>query len=153
MNANCDGCFWYRRGYYDGYDGKTKETMFQDVTPFAAFDYDEGYKAGTNDKHCSKLLSDIPQCISGKRCDEVANCFCDNCRAYAEKRPTEAIHASNDHSTGQSDSNIRHIDKFCPQCGMDFITHSDYGCNFRFLNGTWMPIETRIRFNSLAEES
>jgi hypothetical protein len=31
--------------------------------------------------------------------------------------------------------------KFCPQCGMDFIVHSDYGCNFRFVEGQWMPLD------------
>lgn len=44
----------YRRGYYDGYDGKTVNAP-QDFNsfagkPFASFDYSEGYKAGANDK-------------------------------------------------------------------------------------------------------
>lgn len=47
----------YRRGYYDGYDGKEMKdakapTSFDD-RPFATFDYEQGYKAGANDKRWS----------------------------------------------------------------------------------------------------
>lgn len=46
----------YRRGYYDGYDGKVGINEPVPTTdngiplkPFSDFDYDEGYKAGAND--------------------------------------------------------------------------------------------------------
>jgi hypothetical protein len=39
---------YYRRGYYAGYRGEGPEP-FSDPTTFSAFDYHEGYKAGTND--------------------------------------------------------------------------------------------------------
>lgn len=54
----------YRRGYYDGYDGKPAknnpvETM-QGVPmkPFSDFDYTEGYKAGANDAKGDKKRSE-----------------------------------------------------------------------------------------------
>jgi hypothetical protein len=42
----------YRRGYYDGYDGKTVDNPARDPfdRPFSNFDYDQGYKAGSSDK-------------------------------------------------------------------------------------------------------
>jgi hypothetical protein len=42
----------YRRGYYDGYDGKAVDNPARDPfdRPFANFDYDQGYKAGASDK-------------------------------------------------------------------------------------------------------
>ena len=42
----------YRRGYYDGYDGKLADNPRRDPLdrPFANFDYEQGYKAGANDK-------------------------------------------------------------------------------------------------------
>lgn len=42
----------YRRGYYDGYDGKVVDNSQRDPLdrPFANFDYEQGYKAGANDK-------------------------------------------------------------------------------------------------------
>jgi hypothetical protein len=43
----------FRRGYYDGYDGKPKVNQIGRHPfdrPFANFDYDEGYKAGINDR-------------------------------------------------------------------------------------------------------
>jgi hypothetical protein len=42
----------YRRGYYDGYDGKATDNPQRDPfdRPFASFDYEQGYKAGANDK-------------------------------------------------------------------------------------------------------
>lgn len=42
----------YRRGYYDGYDGKPVNNPARHPLdrPFANFDYDQGYKAGANDK-------------------------------------------------------------------------------------------------------
>jgi hypothetical protein len=42
----------YRRGYYDGYDGKAIDSPQRDPLdrPFANFDYEQGYKAGANDK-------------------------------------------------------------------------------------------------------
>jgi hypothetical protein len=41
----------YRRGYYDGYDGKSVDNPERDPFdhPFTNFDYDQGYKAGAND--------------------------------------------------------------------------------------------------------
>jgi hypothetical protein len=43
----------YRRGYYDGYDGKVADNPQRDPLdrPFSNFDYEQGYKAGANDKH------------------------------------------------------------------------------------------------------
>ena len=42
----------YRRGYYDGYDGKPVDNPKRDPLdrPFASFDYEQGYKAGASDK-------------------------------------------------------------------------------------------------------
>ena len=43
----------YRRGYYDGYDGKPVgygDERHPFDRPFANFDYEQGYKAGANDK-------------------------------------------------------------------------------------------------------
>lgn len=42
----------YRRGYYDGYDGAPISNPQRDPLdrPFANFDYEQGYKAGANDK-------------------------------------------------------------------------------------------------------
>lgn len=42
----------YRRGYYDGYDGKPADNRPRDPLdrPFANFDYEPGYKAGANDR-------------------------------------------------------------------------------------------------------
>lgn len=46
----------YRRGYYDGYDGKPNANLPVPTTdsgvplkPFSDYDYSEGYKAGAND--------------------------------------------------------------------------------------------------------
>lgn len=49
----------YRRGYYDGYEGRAAQNLpvpdYNGVPlkPFSDFDYDEGYKAGANDKRWS----------------------------------------------------------------------------------------------------
>ena len=48
----------YRRGYRDGYDGKTQENQINQgiagdgvaLRPFANGDYESGYKAGKNDR-------------------------------------------------------------------------------------------------------
>jgi hypothetical protein len=43
----------YRRGYYDGYDGRDpvgEKTDGPFDRPFANFDYTEGHKAGANDR-------------------------------------------------------------------------------------------------------
>ena len=47
----------YRRGYYDGHDGKANANDAVPTTdngvplkPFSDFDYSEGYKAGANDR-------------------------------------------------------------------------------------------------------
>lgn len=49
----------YRKGYYDGYDKKPMhkgepslniEGDGVQIRPFANFDYEEGYKAGANDR-------------------------------------------------------------------------------------------------------
>lgn len=42
----------YRRGYYDGYDGKAADNPKRHPfdRPFANFDYEQGYKAGASDK-------------------------------------------------------------------------------------------------------
>jgi hypothetical protein len=42
----------YRRGYYDGYDGKPISIPDRDPfdRPFANFDYEQGYSAGVSDK-------------------------------------------------------------------------------------------------------
>jgi hypothetical protein len=47
----------YRRGYYDGYDGKpvNNPTRHPFDHPFANHDYAAGYKAGANDKYCSLM--------------------------------------------------------------------------------------------------
>jgi hypothetical protein len=51
----------YRRGYYDGYEGKPSKNdpipttdMGIPLKPFSDFDYEEGYKAGSNDAKWSK---------------------------------------------------------------------------------------------------
>lgn len=47
----------YRRGYYDGYgeaDGKPADganVKPEYIKPFASYDYEEGLKAGRNDRH------------------------------------------------------------------------------------------------------
>ncbi len=52
----------YRKGYYDGYDGKP-QAVYADfdftsnsavVRPFANHDYQDGYKAGANDRKWSQ---------------------------------------------------------------------------------------------------
>jgi hypothetical protein len=47
----------YRRGYYAGYEGQPAQNDAVPTTdngvplkPFSDFDYDEGYRAGANDK-------------------------------------------------------------------------------------------------------
>ena len=42
----------YRKGYYDGYQNKPNQYQSnpQLMKPFGKFDYQEGYKAGANDK-------------------------------------------------------------------------------------------------------
>lgn len=50
----------YRRGYYDGYEGRENRNLpvpdFQGVPlkPFSDFDYSEGFKAGENDRKWSE---------------------------------------------------------------------------------------------------
>lgn len=48
----------YRRGYYDGFEGKLHQNLPVEKTaqgipmrPFSDFDYDEGHKAGKNDRY------------------------------------------------------------------------------------------------------
>lgn len=52
----------YRKGYYDGYDGKPQhareplditDTGSPHLKPFANHDYEAGYKAGANDRKWS----------------------------------------------------------------------------------------------------
>ena len=42
----------YRKGYYDGYDGRDKFAKVKPeyIKPFADHDYEEGYKVGQNDR-------------------------------------------------------------------------------------------------------
>lgn len=49
----------YRRGYYDGYEGKEQflEVRPGFIKPFAEFDYAEGYKAGANDAKWEKFYA------------------------------------------------------------------------------------------------
>lgn len=53
----------YRRGYYDGYDGKANQNepvpttdMGIPMKPFSDYDYQEGYGAGANDRKWSDRL-------------------------------------------------------------------------------------------------
>lgn len=52
----------YARGYRDGYAGMPNmDTLKSDHPfdrPFANFDYQEGYKAGANDRRCERALAE-----------------------------------------------------------------------------------------------
>lgn len=50
----------YRRGYYDGYEGKDEflEVKPGFIKPFANFDYHDGYKAGANDAKWDKVFTE-----------------------------------------------------------------------------------------------
>lgn len=52
----------YRRGYYDGYEGRAAQNLPVPTTeqgvplkPFSDFDYAKGFEAGANDKRWAHL--------------------------------------------------------------------------------------------------